>query len=132
LPTIREKERDQMEEIIYFELNNWWPGSNYPDEEPFLTWLSDDLAIYFEDEKWVKENKLCVGVDFVDMSLNFCIIAKKEWIQDNCPKLLTEYKKFLREPDEDGCVYGHFGHKFLEYKEDNIGIHEDFCISEDY
>lgn len=28
-------------------------------------------------------------------------------------------------PDANGHVYGQFGHEFLEYKEDNIGIKED-------
>jgi hypothetical protein len=41
---------------------------------------------------------------------------------ENCPKLLTEYKEFLRFPDEDGDVYGQFDNQFLEYSEENFGI----------
>lgn len=111
-----------MKDIIYFELNNWFSGRDYPDDEPFITWMRDDLHIKFEDEEWVEKNKLCVVADFIDMSENFCITATKEWVEQNCPKLLTEYKSFLREPDEDGEVYGRFGHRFLEYEESNIGI----------
>ena len=115
--------RNKMDkEIVYFELNNWFCGQHYPDEEPFLTWLHDDLNIYFDNEEWVKENKLCVVFSLVDMSSNYCITATKEWVESNCPRLLTEYKQFLRYPDENGCVYGQCGHKFLNYSEENIGI----------
>ena len=30
-------------EIVYFELNNWFSGRDYPNEEPFTTWCDDDL-----------------------------------------------------------------------------------------
>lgn len=109
-------------EIVYFELNNWFAGRDYPDDEPFLSWLGNDLSIIFNNEKWVIDNELCVVTRFVDMSRNFCITAKKEWVEKNCPKLLTEYKKFLRYPDEDGYVYGRFGSEFLEWSEENFGI----------
>jgi len=111
-----------MKDIVYFELNNWFSGRDYPDAEPFITWLGDDLHIKFDDEEWVKDNKLCVLEDLIDMSQNFCITAPKEWVQKNCPELLTKYKEFLREENEDGYVLGRFGHEFLDYKEENIGI----------
>lgn len=111
-----------QEEIVYFELNNWMAGEHYPDEEPFLTWLGDDANIIFADnEEWVKENKLCVVFGIIDMSLNFCITATKKWVEENCPRLLTEHTKFLRFPDEDGNVYGRID-QFLEYKEENFGV----------
>lgn len=91
-----------MDEIIYFELNNWAPSYNYPDAQPFLDWLCNDLHIQFEDEEWVKENKLCVAADLIDMSVNFCITSKKKWVLDNCPELLTKYTMFLREPGWKG------------------------------
>ena len=56
------------------------------------------------------------------MSQHFCITATREWVEKNCPKLLTEYTKFLRYPDEDGDVQGRFGHWFLPYSEENFGI----------
>lgn len=113
-----------MNEIIYFELNNWFSGRDYPADEPYRSWMKDDLNISFNDKEWVKENKLCVVRDMVDMSQNFCITATKEWVEENCPSLLTEYTEFLRYPDEDGYVEGRFGHEFLEYTEENIGITE--------
>lgn len=115
--------------IVYFELNNWFAGEDYPNDEPFLSWMRDDLNIKFRNEKWVIENELCVVESIVDMSSNFCITAKKEWVEKNCPKLLTDYKEFLRYPDEDGEVYGRFGCHFLEWSKENFGITWD---DEDY
>lgn len=111
-----------MNDIIYFELNNWFSGRDYPDDEPFISWMSNDLKIPFRSETWVKENKLCVVVSFIDMSQNFCITATKEWVEKNCPKLLTNYTEFLRYPDEDGDVERKFGQWFLPYSEENIGV----------
>ena len=111
-------------DIIYFELNNWFCGRDYPNDEPFKSWMSDDLHIKFNNEDWIKENKLCVVKTFVDMSCNFCITATREWVEKNCPKLLNEYKQFLRLPDEFGDVEGRFGTTFLDYCEANIGLED--------
>ena len=134
-------------EIVYFELNNWFGGRDYPNEEPFLTWCGDDSNLYFSNEEWVKNNKLVVLESLVDMSYNWCVTATKEWVLQNCPKLLSEestevvmvtrskegeskrtesypYNSFLRYPDEDGTVYGRFGDEFREYIEENIGTIE--------
>lgn len=119
-----EERSSDLMEIIYFELNNWFSGEHYPNDEPFLSWLQDDLNIKFLDEEWVKKNCLCVVFCYVDMSQNFCITATQEWVENNCPKLLTDYTKFLRYPDEYGDVYGWLGHKFLTYEDVNIGITE--------
>lgn len=116
--------KEEKENIIYFELNNWASGENYPAEEPFTTWIENDSNIFFDNIDWVKKNGLCVYRSIIDMSINFCITATKSWIENNCPKLLTEYKKFLRYPNEDGYVYGKFYDKFLKYSEKNIGIFE--------
>lgn len=134
------------QEIIYFELNNWFGGRDYPNEEPFLTWCGDDYNLHFANEEWVKKNKLVVVESIVDMSVNWCITATKEWVLQNCPKLLSNestevvmvtrskegeskrtesypYSSFLRYPDEDGIVYGRFDDEFKEYTKENIGIH---------
>lgn len=109
---------------VFFELNNWIQGVHYPDEHPFDKWLEDDCNIYFNDEEWVKNNKLCVVVNIIDMSLNFCVTATKEWVLENCPRLLTVHRKFLRFQEEgEDAIYGDFNDKFLEYDEKNIGIH---------
>jgi len=117
------KKKLKNNEIIYFELNNWFAGRDYPNTDPFLTWLSNDNCLSFEDEEWVKKNKLCVICQPIDMSVNFCITTTEEWVEKNCPELLTKYTEFLRFPDEeDDVVYGKFGTEFLQYSEENIGI----------
>lgn len=110
-----------MEEIVYFELNNWFSGRDYPNEEPFATWMS--FPINFMNSKWVKENKLVVVQRLVDMSVNFCISAPRSWVENNCPTLLTKHTKFLRTRNKYGDVEGKFA-EFMEYCDENIGIHE--------
>ena len=111
-------------DIVYFELNNWFSGRDYPNAEPFLSWMRDDLNQKFRDEEWIKENKLVVVESLVDMSMNFCITTTKEWVENNCPKLLSTYENFVRKPEEgEDIPYGRFGCPFLEYNEGNIGYH---------
>ena len=110
------------EDIIYFELNNWFRGKDYPDDQPFINWMGNDLQLAFNNDDWVKENKLCVVCSFIDMSVNFCITATRAWVENNCPKLLTDYTKFLRYPDESSEVYGKFDDEFLKYEEKNFGV----------
>ena len=109
-------------EIVYFELNDWSRGKDFPNAEPFNSWMRNRLLPIFRNEDWVKENKLCVRASNVDMSQNFCITATKEWVEKNCPELLIKYTEFLREPDEYGDVEGRFGCPFLDYEESNIGV----------
>lgn len=112
-----------MNEIVYFELNNWFAGRDYPDNERFINWMHDDLNIKFRSEKWAEENRLCIAARFIDMSQNFCVTATKEWVEKNCPELLTDYTQFLRYPDDEyGDVYGRFGDEFLPYEEENFGV----------
>ena len=111
-------------EVIYFELNNWACGRDYPDAEPFVSWMSNEFKQNFRNEDWIKENKLVVVESLVDMSMNYCVTSTKKWVEENCPELLSIYKKFIRQADEDDEVpYGRFGCPFLEYEENNIGYH---------
>ena len=117
-----------MDNIIYFELNNWMPDDDYPNAEPFIDWMRCDAGnnyyIRFRDKEWINKNKLVVVESLVDMSCNYCITAKVEWIKKNCPELLTKYKEFIVIPEEDEEIpYGRFGCPFLEYTNDNIGYH---------
>lgn len=136
-----------MSDIVYFEVNNWFAGRDYPNDEPFVTWMRDDnLHDYFLNKEWVKKNKLVVAACNVEMSLNLCVAATKEWVEEKCPKLLSDevteahfticgpdgkkekfetysYKQFLRTPDEEGEVVGQFGCPFVPYSEENIGLH---------
>lgn len=135
------------EDLVYFELNNWMGGDDYPTTEPFCTWV-EDLQI---TDEWCKKNKLVAKVGTIDMSVNWCITTTRQWVEENCPDLLSDnsfdivflrtirdektntivekefvstyyYKDFLRFPEEDGNVYGRFGWKFEEYKPENFGV----------
>ena len=136
------------QEIVYFEINNWFCGRDYPDDEIFHKWIND---YQFRDDEWCKENKLCVMCGAIDMSLNYCVAAPKSWVEKNCPKLLTDeeyvykivpirwdnegneirgikehtkkYSDFICHPDIDGDVYGHISNwQFPEYCEENFGV----------
>lgn len=109
-----------MSDIVYIELNHWSPGTNYPDCEPYLTWMSDEV-LQFRDDKWLRENKIIAVETLIDMSCNFCITAPRKWVEKNCNDILTTYTEFLRQPDEDGKVYGQFGCVFKEYTKENLG-----------
>ena len=118
------------EDFVFFELNNWFPGEHYPDAEPFVSWMGNDLNLKFGNDAWVKENRLFVRAQIVDMSVDFCIVAERKWVEENCPELLTKYAEFLRFPDEDGVVEGQFGTRFPDPYEDGSGV--EWVEEEDY
>ena len=143
-----------MEEIIYFEIDNWFAGRDYPNAQPFLSWMNDDLNLAFANNNWCIENRLCVEAILIDMSVCFCVAAPRSWVEENCPKLLTDeecgskimigdeikyehcsYSKFICKPDKDGEVYGRISDlHFAEYKEENFGVHwndEEYYDDED-
>jgi hypothetical protein len=116
------RRKQRMGELIHFELNNWFPGTDYPNEEPFIGWIREDK---FSNDEWCKQNKLVVLTGYVDMSRNWCITATKRWVELNYPKLLEDdhnITDFLRHPDADGEVCGMFDWHFPEYNSDNYGV----------
>ena len=143
---INKYEEEKKKNVIYFELNNWFGGRDYPDVEPFSTWISTRK---FSDPDWCKENKLAVKFGNIGMSEHYCISASREWVEKNCPDLLSDktfeytiithsangtetnthtnsFANFLRYPDEDRDVYGKYGWKFNPYTKENFGV-EIFC-----
>mgnify|MGYP006916126605 CR=1 FL=1 len=135
------------DKVIYFELNNWFSGRNYPPCEPIASWVH---RYQFNKDEWCRENKLCVLAGPIDMSQNWCITAPVEWVEENFPQLLTEerytyqvmssqagstewkttdydktYNSFRRYPDSDDedSVHGQFYWRFLDYEEENYGVH---------
>lgn len=96
----------ENKEVVYFSVNNWMGGENYPPTENFKKWLSDDFNQSFRNDTWCKENKLCVYYGTVDMSTNYTISAPMEWVEKNCPELLTddEYTYIVRygKPTKNG------------------------------
>lgn len=115
-------------EIIYFEFNNWEADVYYPDKEPYITWLGNDLNLYFSNEQWVKENNLVVTKSIIDMSVNYYIGATKDWVLKNCPSLLNEDSRFLRfqnlEERNNDILFGYWGTPCLSYSKENIGVHD--------
>ena len=134
------------EDIIYFSVNNWFSGGNYPDTPNFRKWLGKDSDQYFMKDEWAKENKLCIYAGYIDMSFNYTISAPREWVEANCPELLSDseytyetirygngkcerlehkrrYSDFVDHPDENGNLKDGFGWPYLEYKPENFGVH---------
>ena len=95
-----------MEDIIYFSVNNWFCGRDYPPTENFKKWLGNDLNQTFRNDKWAKENKLCIYDGCIDMSQNYTIAAPRSWVEENCPELLTdeEYTYIVRVSDPKESV----------------------------
>lgn len=129
-------------DVIYFEVNNWFYGRDYPISKNFVNWIHTSQ---FANDEWVKENKLAVNCGHIDMSMNYCITAPKEWVEENCSELLTDesyeydvlqyhrgmeelktytksYKDFVRVPEDDDIPESKYGMPFKEYTEDNIGV----------
>lgn len=140
----------EKNDVIYFSVNNWFRGRDYPDTPKFRKWLGNDLRQKFMSDKWCKKNKLCVYQGAIDMSCNYTVSAPREWVEKNCPELLTdkEYTYIIRSQCGDGkggsivkdeehkkkysdFVYDpklveegecdRFDMPFREYKEENFG-----------
>ena len=139
-----------MEDIVYFEINNWFGGRDYPKDEIFQKWIND---YQFRDDEWCKENKLVVLCGTIDMSISYFVAAPKSWVLENCPKLLSDeeyeykiitsrwdketndvketvktytkkYSDFLCHPDSYGDVYSLIGDWLHPgYCEENFGVH---------
>ncbi len=133
-------------DIIYFDLNNWFSGRDYPNNNKFRKWVNENQ---FSNDDWCKENKLCVLWGTIDMSFNWLIAAPKSWVEENCPELLSDdaytystvtmklddngetvhekneytkaYKEFVHTKDSFGNIYGRFDLEFPKYCEENIG-----------
>lgn len=145
-----------MNDVVFFELNNWFAGRDYP-LIPFIT----ENLYKFSDDEWCKQNRLCVVTGPVDMSKNWCVTASRDWVEANCPQLLTDeeysysvilyrgtegqvekietkkYSDFLRYPDPDAYSYvpeGRWAMEFLEYDEKNFGVkyQDTFWIDQDF
>ena len=118
---------EKQDPVVYFELNNWGIYDYYPDKEPFISWMRGLHLSPIVDNEWVKNNKLVVVYGIIDMSWNFCITAKKSWVEENCSSLLTEDNRFLRYPEDPDDEYdlpeGRWNMPFKEYTENNFGVH---------
>ena len=132
-----------MKDIIYFSFNNWFSGRDYPLEDKYRELIR---GRYLNQDDWVTENKLVVVTGMLDMSVNWCVAAPKEWVEKNLPELLTndsytytliqyyqgedkeitytkKYSDFVYTPNEDESFTCRYGMPFMEYSEENIGVH---------
>lgn len=134
---------DNNKDIVHFTLNNWMVGEDYPPGEPFETWMSFYTLTH---NNWCREQKICVYYGNIDMSTNYCVTATREWVEKNCPQLLSDdtytyketvYKGYglketiekigkfsdfvVYEDDDEEEVNNRFDWPFLEYKEENFG-----------
>ena len=131
-------------DIMYIELNNWFSGRDYPAVEPIAKWVVDGE---FCSDEFCKEQGIVVVCGVIDMSMNYCITAPKEWVEKTCPFFLSndsyEYRihrmqgdkewyvtevckpsNFIRIPREDEDLpKGRHDMPFMEYTPENIGRH---------
>lgn len=135
-----------MKNVVYFEINNWFGGRDYP----LIDFIKKNLY-NFSDDSWCKQQKLCVAAFSVDMSINWCVTATFEWVMQNVPELLSngsynydihthgyrketgkvedwittytkKYSDFLRYSDDEYPPESQFDVPFLEYSEDHLGV----------
>ena len=120
-----------MGDVIYISVNNWFCGRDYPPLDCFKKWLGDDLNQTFRNDKWAKENKLCIYCGNIDMSCNYTISAPREWIEKNCPELLTDeeytYYTILQKPKKN--LFGKF--EYVEERIENKKKYSDFVYKQE-
>lgn len=98
----------ESKDVVFFSVNNWFCGRDYPKTDNFKKWLVDDLNLSFRNDEWCKTNKLCVYWGDIDISVNFTVSAPREWVENNCPELLTddEYTYIVRETRHKKHIFG--------------------------
>ena len=122
---------EKQQDIIYFSVNNWFCGRDYPPTENFKNWLRDDLNQKLRSDAWAKENKLCICYGFIDMSQNYTVSAPREWVEKNCPELLTDeeytYYTIIQRPKKN--LFGKV--KYVEERIENKKKYSDFVYKPD-
>jgi hypothetical protein len=117
-----------MEEIVYIELDDWFPDNDYPKIPIIEEWLHHtNLDKYLRNDEWAKSNKLCIKWFFIDMSINFMITAPLSFAKEVIPDILKEENaKFISYHIENGKLSEsrYTNEYFLEYKEENFGSFE--------
>lgn len=79
-------------DVVYFELNNWFSGRDYPNAEPFITWICENK---FSNDEWLKENKLVCVKSYVDMSMNFVLLLLVNGLKKIVQNLSVESMKII-------------------------------------
>lgn len=125
------RRRVNMKDVVFISVNNWFCGQDYPPTENFKKWLGDDLNQTFRSSKWAKENKLCIYHGLIDMSSNYTISAPIEWVEKNCPELLTndEYVYYTILQTQKKNLFGKY--EYVETREENRKKYSDFVYHPD-
>ena len=110
-------------DVVYFSVNDWSIEKDYPNSENFQKWLVDEPDKYFQNKDWVKNNKLCMVWEVIDMSCNYTISAPLEWVKENCPEILGSGFQYFPGEGKTYPEYDLWSTPFLEYSEENIGAH---------
>jgi len=110
-----------MKDIICFEVNDWEKYPKFFDE-----WFDYSENDKHSGENWLidldtyaKENKLCIKVTNIDMSVSLTVTAPKNWAIKNCCELFEkEWEEYLYV--DQACGYPS-GEVFFDWKEENFG-----------
>lgn len=88
-----------MKDVICFEVNDWFEYPKFFEE--WFDYSENDKhpgKNYMKDlDAYAKENKLCIKVKVIDMSVSLIITAPKEWVEKNIPE-------FFEKKWQDKCV----------------------------
>ena len=111
-------------DIVYFACNDWNPNPkesmnlcyNYlmsynPDNKDIV---NKNLE---ETEQWLKDNKICINCEVVDMSVSYYITAQRKVFETYFVELLP----FIKNEPYDFMWKGD-NKCFLEFREENIGF----------
>ena len=72
--------------VVYFSVNNWFCGRDYPDTKNFRKWLGNDLKQNFMNDEWCKENKLChFPLPHSQQQISQCPFRSRFQVQIPCP-----------------------------------------------
>lgn len=114
-----------MNDIVYFACNDW-----HPDPKESYNICYNYLGSYSgckedeivnktidESEEWVKNNKMCINMEIVDMSTSYYITAPRKVFE-------TYFKELLPFIKDEPYDFLWIGDKkcFLEHKEENFGF----------
>lgn len=81
---------DNGTEVICFEVNDWEPYPAIFDEWFDFSGKSGHDDWIGDLDRWAGENRLCIKVVVVDMSVSLVVTAQKKWVDENIPEFREE------------------------------------------
>ena len=111
----------ENKQLVYFTVDNWSPGVDYPRCDNFENLYREDLdAFAFIDNEYCKENKLAVYCTTLDMSIAFTVVAPIGWCVKNSPEIIGSYWDETAKPGKNNWKESIYGLPYPEYKEKNF------------